>query len=92
MGIQPTAKSITYGLGDGTSSGPTNSLGGPYPEGDITKAYPRAGDFTVRAGATYTGQFRVNGGEWIDIHGDVTIQGTPETLTVKTAKARLVTH
>jgi hypothetical protein len=39
--------------------------------------------------ATYTGQFRVNGGQWIDIPGDVTIQGTPETLTVRTAKARL---
>jgi hypothetical protein len=90
--IRPQAKNITYVYGDGTSSGPTTSLGGPYPEGDITKAYPRAGDFTVRADATYTGQFRVNGGEWIDIPGDVTIQGTPETLQVKTAKARLVTH
>ncbi|WP_140743200.1 hypothetical protein [Pedococcus bigeumensis] len=90
--IRPKAKTITYAYGDGTSSGPTTSLGGPYPEGDITKAYPRTGDFTVRADATYTGQFRVNGGEWIDIPGDVTIQGTPEALHVKTAKARLVTH
>ena len=90
--IRPKAKSLTYVYGDGTSSGPTTSLGGPYPEGDITKAYPRSGNFTVRADATYTGEFRVNGGEWIDIPGDVTIRGTPETLQVKTAKARLVTH
>lgn len=90
--IRPRAKSITYVYGDGTTSGPTTSLGGPYPEGDITKSYPQAGDFTVRADATYTGEFRVNGGEWIDIPGDVTIQGTPETLTVKTAKARLYTR
>jgi hypothetical protein len=90
--IRPSARSINYVYGDGTSSGPTTSLGGPYPEGDITKVYPRAGSFMVRADVTYTGQFRVNGGEWIDIPGDVTIQGTPETVTVKTAKARLVTR
>ena len=34
----------------------------------------------------------MNGGTWITIPGDLTIQGTPETLQVKTAKARLVTH
>ena len=90
--IRPRAKSITYVYGDGTTSGAVTSLGGPYPEGDITKSYAKSGDFTVRADATYTGEFRVNGGEWIDIPGEVTIQGTPETLQVKTAKARLYTR
>ncbi|WP_457253097.1 hypothetical protein [Pedococcus sp. P5_B7] len=90
--IRPEVKSITYDYGDGSSSGATTSLGGPYPEGDITKSYPRAGDFTIRADVTYSGQFRVNGGPWIDIPGDVTIRGPAETLTVKTAHARLVTH
>ncbi|NYG07175.1 hypothetical protein BJ986_001662 [Phycicoccus badiiscoriae] len=90
--IRPRLKSVVYLYGDGTSSGPTTSLGGPYPTGDITKSYSRAGDFTIRAAATYTGEFRVNGGEWIDIPGNVTIQGTPETLQVKTAKARLYTR
>ncbi|WP_157582043.1 hypothetical protein [Phycicoccus sp. Soil803] len=90
--IRPRVKSITYDYGDGSTSGATTSLGGPYPEGDITRTYTRAGDFTVRADVTYSGQFRVNGGQWIDIPGDVTIRGTPEDLTVKTAHARLVSH
>jgi hypothetical protein len=90
--IRPKVKSISYDYGDGSSSGSTTSLGGPYPNGDVTKTYTRAGDFAVRADVTYSGEFRVNGGEWIAIPGDVTIQGTPENLTVKTAHARLVAH
>ena len=90
--IRPAVKSITYDYGDGSTSGPTTSLGGPFPEGDITKTYLRAGAFAVRADVTYSGQFRVNGGQWIDIPGDVTIRGTAQTLTVKTAHARLVAH
>ncbi|KRF29516.1 hypothetical protein ASG91_00335 [Phycicoccus sp. Soil802] len=90
--IRPRVKSITYDYGDGSTSGATTSLGGPYPEGDITRTYTRAGDFTVRADVTYSGQFRVNGGQWIDIPGDVTIRGPAENLTVKTAHARLVSH
>lgn len=90
--IRPKLKSLTYDYGDGTTSGATTSLGGTYPEGDITKTYRRAGTFSVHADVTYAGEFRVNGGQWIDIPGDVTIQGTPETLTVKTAHARLVAH
>ncbi|NNM45390.1 hypothetical protein [Knoellia koreensis] len=90
--IRPVLKSVNYIYGDGSSSGPTESLGGPYPEGDVTKEYPKAGTFQVRADVTYGGQFRVNGGQWIDIPDVVVIQGTPEPLQVKTAKARLVTH
>ena len=90
--IKPLAKTITYVYGDGSTSGPTTSLGGPYPTGDITKAYAKAGTFAVRADVTYGGQFRVNGGEWIDIPGTVTIAGTSEDVQVRTAKARLVTY
>jgi hypothetical protein len=88
--IRPKVKSITYVYGDGTTSGPTTSLGGPYPTGDITKTYQQAGDFAVRADVTYAGEFRVDGGQWIAIPGDVTIRGTAENLTVTTAHARLV--
>lgn len=89
--IRPRFKSVRYDYGDGTSER-TNSLGGPYPDGDIRHEYAKSGNYRVRADVTYAGQYRVNGGEWIVIPGDVTIQGTPETLTVKTAKARLVTN
>lgn len=45
----------------------------------------------MRADVTYTGQFRIGGGEWVDIPGTVTINGTPVTVTVATARSRLVT-
>jgi hypothetical protein len=90
--IRPRLKSVVYVYGDGTTSGPTGSLGGPYPDGDIRHEYPKGGSYQVRADVTYGGQYRVNGGAWITIPGDLTIQGTPETLQVKTARARLVTH
>lgn len=89
--IRPRLKSVVYVYGDGTSER-TVSLGGPYPGGDVRHAYAEGGSFQVRADVTYAGQYRVNGGEWIDIPGDVRIQGTPETLQVKTAKARLYTR
>jgi hypothetical protein len=90
--IRPVFRSANYIYGDGSSSGPTESLGGPYPEGDITKEYAKPGTVQVRADVTYGGQFRVNGGEWVDIPAEVVIQGTPEALQVKTAEARLVTR
>jgi hypothetical protein len=87
--IRPALQSVTYHFGDGTSLGPTTSAGGSYPEGDVTKAYDQPGTYAVRADVAYTGQFRVGGGAWIDIPATVTIRGTEETLTVRTARARL---
>jgi hypothetical protein len=89
--IRPTVEGYTYVFGDGTSFGPTGSSGGPYPSGDITHAYPRAGSFDTRIDITYGGEFSINGGAWISIPDTVTVAGPVQTLTVKTARARLVT-
>ena len=90
--IRPTARSYTYHFGDGTTLGPTDSPGGPYPDGNITHAYPTAGTYTTRIDITYGGEFSINGGPWLTIPNTATVTGTPQTLTVKTAHARLVTH
>ncbi|GAB3446470.1 hypothetical protein GCM10027517_28780 [Phycicoccus ginsengisoli] len=90
--IRPTLRSVTYVYGDGTTSAPTTSLGGPYPSGDITRAYDRAGRLQVRADVTYGGQFRVGAGAWVDIPAEVVVRGTPAPLEVRTAKARLVSQ
>ncbi len=39
-----------------------------------------------------TGQFRVNGGPWLDIPDTVTIAGTEASLEVAEARAHLVNH
>ena len=88
--VRPLLKSVTYHLGDQTV-GPTTSLGGPHPTGDIRATYRQPGTHQVRADIVYTGQFRVGGSEWFDIPGEVDLQGSPVTLTVREAKSRLYT-
>ena len=89
--VRPVLKSITYHLG-GQTVGPTTSMGGPYPNGDVRATYSSAGTHQVRADIVYTGQFRVGGSEWFDIPGEVDLTGTTVTLTVAEAKSRLVTN
>ena len=89
--VRPRLKSITYHLGT-TTIGPTTSLGGPHPTGDIRATYAQPGTHQVRADIVYTGQFRVGGSQWFDIPGDVDLPGTPVTLTVREATSRLYTH
>ena len=88
--VRPVLKSVTYHLGEQTI-GPTTSLGGPHPTGDIRATYRLPGVHEVRADIVYTGQFRVGGSEWFDIPGEVDLAGTPVTLTVREARARLYT-
>lgn len=87
--IEAIARSLDYHYGDGNSSGPTTSLGGPHPTGDIRWTYKQPGTMTTRVDTVYGGRFRLNGSPWMTIPDTVTIQGTPVTLTVKEAKARL---
>jgi hypothetical protein len=88
--VRPLLKSVTYHLGDQVI-GPTTSLGGPYPSGDIRATYRQPGTHDVFAEIVYTGQFRVGGSEWFDIPGEVGLPGAPVTLTVREAKSRLYT-
>jgi hypothetical protein len=88
--IRPTLKSYTYVFGDGTTSEPTTSPGGTYPDGDITHTYPKAGTYTSHIAITYSGEYSTNNSEWIPIDDQVTVSGAPQILTVKTAHPRLV--
>lgn len=90
--IQPTLSEIVYDFGDGNTSGPTTSLGGTYPNGDVRHTYSSKATVNVAATITYGGRFRVNGGDWIVIPDTVTITGTPQPLDILEARARLVTH
>ena len=56
--VRPRLKSVTYHLGTATV-GPTTSLGGPHPAGDIRATYPRPGTHEISVDIVYTGQFRV---------------------------------
>ncbi|MGL4744069.1 MAG: hypothetical protein ACRCXL_06720 [Dermatophilaceae bacterium] len=88
--IRPVFASVMYHLGAGASAGPMASLGGPYPDGDVIAAYRSPGGYPTRADITYTGQFRLPGGVWAGIPGEVTIPGALTTVRVWEARARLV--
>ncbi|MEI2777959.1 MAG: hypothetical protein V9G19_18745 [Tetrasphaera sp.] len=87
--IRPVLQSVTYDFGDGTREGPTTSVGGPYPSGDIVKTYASKGVYAVGADAVYKGYVMIDGSEWIEIPGEVSIPGPREDLTVLTARTRL---
>lgn len=81
-----------YDFGDGTSSGPTKDLGGPYPSGKIRHTYKQPTPAAaVKVDAELTGSYRVNGGaNWIPLGGVADLQDEPVvTLQVREAKARL---
>lgn len=88
------SQSYDFDYGDGTRSGPVTDAGGTYPDGAIRHTYTRRADAAqVRVDARLTGQFRANGGEWMDIDTIADLQGEPVTvLQVQEAKARLVTR
>ena len=88
--IRPTLESYSYVFGDGTTLGPTASPGGPYPRGDITHAYAKAGAYNTHIDITFGGEFTLDGGTWIAIPDTVTVAGPLQPLTVTTARARLV--
>lgn len=81
-----------YDFGDGTFSGPTADLGGPYPEGKIRHTYTQPNSAaSVKVDAELTGSYRVNGGaNWIPLGDVADLQNEPVvTLQVREAKARL---
>ncbi|TWP37573.1 hypothetical protein [Leekyejoonella antrihumi] len=90
--IKPTFVHNTFTFGDGTTSGVTTSSGGPYPTGDITHAYDKAGTYTTSITTAYGGQFSVDNGPWTTIPGSINITGAGTQLRVVTATNRLVNH
>ncbi|XAS76359.1 hypothetical protein V3G39_17210 [Dermatophilaceae bacterium Sec6.4] len=87
--IRPTLKSNSYSFGDGTDSGPTTSLGGPWPTGDIRHAYNNPGSFRATVTTTYAGQYTLDGGAWTDLPGTTTITSPAEPLLVLTSTNHL---
>lgn len=90
--IKPTFKHNVFSYGDGGSSGPTQSGGGVYPDGDIKHAYDKSGTYVTSVSTTYGGQYSVDGGDWADIPGSVTVAGPSSQIQVVTTKNQLVNN
>ncbi|GAA5157911.1 hypothetical protein [Ornithinimicrobium tianjinense] len=87
--IRPTLVGVTYVTGDGTTIGPTTSLGGGYPGGDITHTYTTAAQVNPSISVEYGGMVSVDGDAWRTIPGTATIDGPATPLQVLTSKNRL---
>lgn len=90
--IRPNLESVTYDFGDGTTFGPTSSLGGGYPDGDVTHIYAGDGDFEPTATVTFAGEVSVDGGDWATVPGTAEITGPSMSLTAHTSRNRLYTN
>lgn len=87
--IRPTLIGATYIIGDGSSIGPTTSLGGGYPDGDVTHVYERSAEVAPYITVEYGGEVSVDGGEWTTIPSSATVDGPAAPLRVLASKNRL---
>lgn len=80
--IRPTLVGATYVTGDGTSIGPTTSLGGGYPDGDVTHTYGSVATVSPYISVEYGGEVSVDGGDWRPIPSSATVDGPAVPLQV----------
>ncbi len=90
--IRPKLVGFTYVFGDGSTLGPTSSVGGVYPDGDVTHVYRGPGAFPVRVNTTFGADFSLDGTTWDEIPSTVTVPGPATTVTVREAKGVLVSQ
>ena len=80
MEFKISSRSYTFRYGDGTSSGQVQDAGGGYPDGAIKHTYGKPIEAAkVTVDSQLTGEFRVNGGTWIDIDTIADLQDEPVT-------------
>ena len=88
--IHIIAKPVQYrwDYGDGTSLGPTTTMGGPLPQdrwGEKTRtshAYAATGDFNVVLTTYFQGTYSVNGGPDLPIPNQGQFSSPPQTVSV----------
>ena len=71
--IRPKLVGFVYHYGDGKQSERTTSTGGTYPDGDIRHVYTRTGVFQAHLTVTWSADFRIDGGAWLDIDDTVSV-------------------
>ncbi|HYO86483.1 MAG TPA: hypothetical protein VES01_08540 [Dermatophilaceae bacterium] len=87
--IRATLRYFEYDFGDGHTTR-TRSPGGPYPDGDIRRSYPRHGSYRVRIVVGYGGEYSINSGSWFPLRETIRIPGPASTLQVLSADNVLV--
>lgn len=88
--IRATPSGYVWNWGDGAQTSTTDP-GRPHPHATLTHTYPHAsGNATVGLTTTWTGEYRVNGGPWIDFSSTISSDADPVVLTVHDPRSGLV--
>jgi hypothetical protein len=87
--LRITADAFHWYFGDGRTI-TTPTPGQPYPAKDVIHRYSTTGPVAPRVDVTYTGEYRIDGGGWLDIPGDATVTGAEAALTVVEARSELI--
>lgn len=87
--IRPVLVDVTYHFGDGATEGPTNSMGGVYPTGDVTHTYQSALSADTYAIVTYGGEVSIDGSDWELIPATAMVAGPVNDISVRTSTNRL---
>jgi hypothetical protein len=84
-----TPATYTWHFGDHTHE-TTRIPGAAYPALDVTHRYTRRGTATPSVDTTWRADYRLDNGPTTRVDGTVTIHGTPQRLTIKSATPTLV--
>ncbi|WP_380156995.1 PKD domain-containing protein [Kineococcus sp. R86509] len=87
--IRATPTSWTWTLGDGSTLGPTEDPGNPYPHQSLTHTYTAAGDREITLTTTYTGEYTIAGLPYRAIDGTASVSSAPTPVHVLTGSAVL---
>ena len=87
--IEATPTTYTWDFGDGTTKA-TTSPGHAYPDHDVFHVYASTGEVAARVDTTYSGRFRIGGGDWQPIPDTLTVGGPSVAMVILEAKPQLV--
>ena len=87
--IRALPTTYTFNFGDGAVTR-SATPGRPHPNLDITHSYVRTGDVVVRLDTTYSGEYRIGGGDWVAIPETLTVAGANQDLEIVEALPQLV--
>ncbi len=87
--VRATPTAWTWTFGDGTTMGPSQDPGGPYPILTHVHEYTAPGTYAITMTTHYTGEYSVDNGPWQAISGQAHVSSPPATVIVRTAHAQL---
>jgi hypothetical protein len=87
--IRATPASWTWTFGDGSTLGPTDDPGSPYPRQTLTHTYTDPGDHAITLTTTYTGEYTIAGLPYRPVVGTASVTSSPTPVHVLTGSAVL---